>query len=111
MIDSPGSFTFVQVTITVQLDVPALLMFKGVTPLHVAVAYAPCCHNEIVALLLKNGADPNFAAGRLGIVPAYAAAVTHNEDGLCALILQAGFELDINKGNSFTHSTPLMGTS
>jgi len=86
-----------------------LSITSGMTPLHLAVTYCAQNHTEIVTTLLEHGADPNAAHDKAGLPPLYCAAVTHNLNGLNALIVCAGERLQIEKGNGVVSDTALGG--
>ena len=101
----------VDVTARLKSDFPTLYIWVGCEPIHVATAVCVTNHVPIITALLEHGADPNAAAGKVGITPLYAAAVIHNSVGIQALISAAGDRLKIEKGNRATSDTALGGAA
>ena len=97
----------VDVTARLKSDFPALYMWVGCEPIRAAAAFCVTNHVAITTTLLEGGADPNAAAGKVGMTPLYAAAVTHNLEGVQALISAAGDRLKIEKGNRVVSDTAL----
>ena len=85
----------------------ALGFDKGGTPLHAAMFGCPQQHiDEMVALLLRNGADPNRRGGS-GASPLLAAVGFHNAPGLQALMKHAKGTLRLEDGLKLNHASPL----
>ena len=99
--------------VTAQLtsDFPELYLWTGFEPIHAAVAGCVADHMALIGTLLEGGADPNAAAGKIGITPLYAAAMLHNLEGTEALITTAGDRLKIEKGNRAVSDTVLGGAA
>ena len=99
------------VTAQLKSDFLMLGLFKGCEPIHVAAAACVTNHVPIITALLEGGASPNTAAGKVGVTPLYAAAVSNNLEGTCALISVAGDQLDMENENRFISDTALGGAS
>ena len=59
------------VTARLKSDFPALGLWAGAEPIHAAAAFTVTDHVPIITALLEAGADPNAAAGKVGITPLY----------------------------------------
>ena len=98
------------VTARLKSDFPALGLWVGCEPIHAAAAFCVTNHVPLIATLLEAGADPNTAAGKVGLTPLYvAAALAHNLEGVQALISAAGDRLKIEKENRVISETALGG--
>jgi ankyrin repeat protein len=104
---SPGD-----VTARLKSDFPALGLWAGAEPIHMAVAMCVGTNRTpLISLLLENGADPNTAAGKVGITPLYAGVAMHNREGVHSLITVAGDRLKIEKTNKINSDTALGGAA
>ena len=99
------------VTARLKLDFPMLCLWAGGEPIHAAAALCITNNVPVIATLLEGGADPNAAAGKVGITPLYAAVVTHNLEGIQALIASAGDRLEMEKKNRLVSDTALGGAA
>ena len=99
------------VTVQVKSEFRMLSIPSGMTPLHGAVTFCAHNHTEIVTTLLEHGADPNAAHDKARLPPLFCAAVTHNLNGLNALVTCARGRLQIEKGNGAVSDTALGGAA
>jgi len=77
----------------------------GFRPLALAAAFG---HNDVVALLLQRGADPNLTSPALGDVPPLQAAVFGRNLGAIKLLVEGGAKVDGTQQGGFT---ALMGAA
>ena len=79
---------------------------KGMTALHCAACLCPSRHIEMVAVLLRAGADPN-APSKSGGTPLMAGVTYHNSPGVEALLECAKDSIDLERGFNINHATAL----
>lgn len=80
---------------------------KGGTPLHAAMGVCPPQHvDEVVAMLLQAGADPNRGS-KSGVTPLHSGIAFHSLAGVNALIKHAEGKLRIDAGFKLNNATPL----
>ena len=100
------------VTARLKSDFPTLGLWTGCEPIHAAAAACVTDHVPIITALLEGGADPNAAAGKVGITPLYAAAaMARNLEGVRALVSVAGDRLKMEKENRVVSDTALGGAA
>ena len=90
-------------------DFPALNLWIGFEPIHAAVAYCVTNQIAIITTLLEKGANPNVSSGNSGFTPLHTAAITHNHEGMSALVEVAGNRLEIDKENHGSRSDTALG--
>ena len=101
----------VDVTAQLKSDFQTLGLWAGCEPIHAAAGVCVSNHIQLIVVLLEEGADPNAAAGKIGITPLYAAAVMHNLDGILALVEASSDRLELEKKNRLVSDTALGGAA